>query len=135
MPKVSISEASRLVGKPRSTLHRHILKGTLSKEKDGMGKPVVDVAELERVYGSLKVDRVQSDAMPQPAPPNTVAADRGELIAVLQQEIAHLKQTTEDFRQQRDQWQQQADKWQQQATSLLMDQRKPSGFWSRLFSR
>ena len=54
MAKVSISEAARLTGKSRVTIHRHIEKGTLSRERDGTGNPVLDLAELERVYGGLK---------------------------------------------------------------------------------
>jgi hypothetical protein len=54
MPKVSLSEAARLTGKARVTIHRHIDKGKLTKEIDGTGNPVLDVAELERVYGTLK---------------------------------------------------------------------------------
>lgn len=55
MPKVSLSEAARLTGKARVTIHRHIDKGKLTKELDGTGSPVLDVAELERVYGTLKL--------------------------------------------------------------------------------
>jgi hypothetical protein len=54
MPKVSLSEAARLTGKARQTIHRHIDKGKLTKEIDGTGSPVLDVAELERVYGTLQ---------------------------------------------------------------------------------
>jgi len=54
MPIVSISEAARLTGKSRQTLHRHIVTGKLSKcntDKNGIG---VDTSELLRVYGNIK---------------------------------------------------------------------------------
>ena len=52
---VSISEAARLVGKSRGTLYRHNKAGELSFEKDHEGSPVIQVAELMRVYKSLKL--------------------------------------------------------------------------------
>lgn len=62
MSKVSISEAARLTGKSRITLHRHIEKGKLSKEVDGTGRPIIDVSELERVYGRLQQPNTPSGA-------------------------------------------------------------------------
>ena len=71
MTKISISDAARLTGKSRVTIHRHIEKGILSKEKNGTGNSVLDLAELERVYGSLKQpDPPQNVSMIQPAAPN-----------------------------------------------------------------
>ena len=55
MAKISISEAARLTGKNRSTLHRHIKTGKLSKDSDDEGNPVLDTSELARVYPSFKV--------------------------------------------------------------------------------
>lgn len=54
MAKISISEASRLTGKNRSTLHRHIKSGKLSKFLDEDGNPTIDTSELARVYPSFK---------------------------------------------------------------------------------
>jgi hypothetical protein len=55
MAKLNITQAAQAVGKHRSTLQRHIKDGTLSVEKDGAGNPVVDVSELQRVYGNFDV--------------------------------------------------------------------------------
>lgn len=55
MAKISISEASRLTGKNRSTLHRHIKSGKLSKFLDENNNPTIDTSELARVYPSFKV--------------------------------------------------------------------------------
>lgn len=55
MAQISISEASRLTGKNRSTLHRHIKSGKLSKFLDKDNNPVIDTSELARVYPSFKV--------------------------------------------------------------------------------
>lgn len=131
MAKVSISEASRLTGKPRSTIHRHINKGKLSKQKDGLGNPVLDVIELERVYGDLKKTGMKrTDAKLQAAPPQDDVMDREEL-AVLRKETVILREQLEDLRQDR-------DHWRQQATALLSDQREKAprrsveGFFERL---
>lgn len=61
---VSISEASRMVGKSRGTLYRHNKAGDLSFEKDDEGNPVIQVAELVRVYKGWK--------LPKPAENDTV---------------------------------------------------------------
>lgn len=61
MAKLNITQAAQAVGKHRSTLQRHIKDGTLSKEEDGTGNPVIDVAELQRVYGSFDI---ATDATP-----------------------------------------------------------------------
>jgi hypothetical protein len=119
MSKVSISEAARLTGKPRSTLHRHIGNGTLSKESDGQGKPVLDVAELERVYGPLlQADMKQNGAMLRSATSETVAANRAE-IEGLHRENALLRDQLEDVKRERQKWQEEADSWRKQATALL----------------
>lgn len=55
MAQISISEASRLTGKNRSTLHRHIKSGKLSKFLDKDNNPTIDTSELARVYPSFKI--------------------------------------------------------------------------------
>lgn len=119
MPKVSISEAARLTGKPRSTLHRHIASGALSKESDGQGRPVLDISELERVYGPLgQAGVLQSGAVLHPATTKTVAADRVE-IEGLRRENALLRGELEDVKREREKWQEEADSWRKQAIALL----------------
>ena len=109
MAKVSISEAARLTGKPRSTLHRHIKKGKVTKETDGQGNPVIDVAELERVYGKLQqAGMEQNEATIQPAPPKTVSTDREEL-AVLRRENTLLREHLEEIKKDRDHWRAQSN--------------------------
>ena len=72
MSKLNISEAHRATGKPRSTIQRNIKKGVLSAEKDATGRTVIDVSELQRVFGNLDMDAVasgaeQTEAKEQPA--------------------------------------------------------------------
>jgi hypothetical protein len=54
MAKISISEAARLTGKNRTTLHRHIKSGKLSKFLDNDNAPLLDTSELMRVYPTFK---------------------------------------------------------------------------------
>lgn len=124
MPKISISEAARLTGKPRSTIHRHLDKGKLSKETDGQGRPVIDVAELERVYGTLQqADMAQTGAVLQSATPEWDRADRVNLIELeaLKRENALLLNERDDLRRRLDVEGEERRK----LTALLTDQRKP----------
>ena len=52
--KVSISEASKLTGKSIPTLHRHTNSGKLSYSKNERDEKVVQIVDLERIYGKLK---------------------------------------------------------------------------------
>lgn len=54
MTKITIAEAEALTGKSVKTLHRHTKNGTLSFSLNPQGQKVVDIVELERVYGQLK---------------------------------------------------------------------------------
>lgn len=54
MAKVSITEAARLVGLSRFQLYRGYIKnGSLSVDRDEKNRPLIDTAELLRVFGSL----------------------------------------------------------------------------------
>jgi hypothetical protein len=55
--KLSISEAARRAGVRRNTLYRKLDSGRLSREIDPDGKPVIDLAELCRVYPQAETDR------------------------------------------------------------------------------
>ena len=77
---VSISEAARLTGKNRRTLHRHIEAGRLSVSHDATGAPQVEIVELLRVYGPLKqapvsqpAPEAQGEAVSQEATPSNEA--------------------------------------------------------------
>ena len=54
MAKITVSEALKIVPVKKTALYGDIKKGVLSAEMDSRGRKVVDTAELERVYGSLK---------------------------------------------------------------------------------
>ena len=55
MSKVSISEASRLTNKTRKTIYKYIQDGLLTVSIDTQGKKVIDISELIRVFGEIKM--------------------------------------------------------------------------------
>lgn len=99
MPIVSISEAARLTGKSRQTLHRHIVTGKLSKCNTEKNETGIDTSELLRVYGSIKsysVTDVKNEQMLHHATGNvthTVTKDsqQNDTIQHLEKELAILK--------------------------------------------
>src|SRR3954469_7996238 len=72
MALVGVTEAARLTGKGRQTIYRAIEAGPLSASRDAHGHVTVDIAELERVYGSLQPPEVSPDA-----PSEALADDTG----------------------------------------------------------
>lgn len=102
MAKHSISDAARIAGKSRTTLHRHIKSGKLSKSLDDNGFPVVDTSELQRVYGTLsQLDSTDTASVEQPETPPK--------IATLQMELDALRRENDNLRNERDRWASQAE--------------------------
>ncbi|MDM7114842.1 DNA-binding protein, partial [Klebsiella pneumoniae] len=54
MARVSISEAARLTGKSRTTLHRLMKAGDLSTCSGERNEKMVDTSELLRVFGPFE---------------------------------------------------------------------------------
>ena len=157
---VSISEAARLVGKGRQTLYNHKKQGKLSFEKDRDGSPVVQVAELMRVYGELKLpkpnevetdkDTVKESSASQQETGKGNSSRQLDMLRKListQKELSMLKQSQEREREIQEERIQdlksQVNDWKEQArstTHLLeyqqSEQEKKSsrGWLSRLFS-
>lgn len=94
MALVTISEAARLTGKARSTLHKYIKQGKLSTTTDSeTGTKKVDTSELLRVFGNIKTtgsDMVTTVAKLQQTTPEDTHALQVKL-QLLEQENTHLK--------------------------------------------
>jgi len=57
MPKHSISEAARLAGVSRSHFYKKFIRpGKISVERDNYGNPVIDTAEIMRVFGGIQAE-------------------------------------------------------------------------------
>jgi helix-turn-helix protein len=95
MAKVNISQAAHMAGVSRPTIHKKIKAGELSADKAN-GQTFIDVAELERVFGTL---------MPPGTPkPNRqdLHVDIPQVVTILQSEIERLQRELEVLRQERD---------------------------------
>lgn len=88
MAKISISEAARLTGKSRTTLHRLIKTGELSTCHGVRNARMVDVSELIRVFGPLEYRPSEQVAEQSDT---GVSTQNEQVIAQLRQEVEHLK--------------------------------------------
>lgn len=123
MAKHTISEAAKLTGKARSTLHRHLKEGRLSKGQGADGQPAIDTAELVRVYGPLQGrSSSATDPIGQHATPERDAPLQAKIDAMKDAQIDQLRADLDDARKERDDWKTQA----QRLSGLLTDQRSPA---------
>jgi len=94
MASVSISEAARLTGKARSTLHKYIKQGRLSVTTDAAtGSKAIDTSELIRVFGKIEATHGDTVTTVANVHQNT-PSDEQSLhlkLQLLQQENQHLK--------------------------------------------
>ncbi|HIE4221734.1 TPA: helix-turn-helix domain-containing protein [Proteus mirabilis] len=93
MAQVSISEAARLIGKSRTTLHRYISTGKLSTCTDEHGAKKLDTSELLRVFGAFKhVHQSHSNNVTTEQHVTTQRTTDTDKTSQLEQEIEHLRQ-------------------------------------------
>ena len=126
---IGMTEAAKLTGKQRQTIHKAIKEGCISAVKGASGEWRIDPAELFRVYEPLStVNDNQS---------NKVDTGLQRVDSGLQREIDLLRERLkekdgiiEDLKEDR-------DHWRQQATALLTDQRpkEPEKATESRFSR
>ncbi|MGR4233131.1 helix-turn-helix domain-containing protein, partial [Klebsiella pneumoniae] len=91
MARVSISEAARLTGKSRTTLHRLIKAGDLSTCSGERNAKMVDTSELLRVFGPFEQLKGEHHSGQVSEQRDTASADQCEqVIRHLKQEIEHL---------------------------------------------
>lgn len=100
--RYSISAASRITGKSRATIARHIKASKLSFELDNDGNKLIDASELMRVYGDdcdfrqeeKRGQTSESVRVESKPATNDVAIDavREQLIEQYKAQIDHLQQ-------------------------------------------
>lgn len=114
MAKVGPQRAAELTGRSKSTVQRAMKAGKLSYEIDNAGRRVIDVSELERVFGlapqgserSVPVVSVESE-LEKAA--NMIEAERMKMrIRMLEDQLDVAQEQLDDLKEQRDQWQKQA---------------------------
>lgn len=92
MAKVSISEAARLTGKSRTTLHRLIKTGDLSTCAGVRNAKMVDISELIRVFGDISKPVQEQPSEQVPEQRVTVLPTPSEqMVSSLKQEVEHLR--------------------------------------------
>jgi hypothetical protein len=97
--KVNPTDAAQVAGVTRKTLYADMQKGTLSYEVTDKKKRLIDVAELERVYGTLAKDvkGTQQDTLfdaphSAPAAQTSHASDASIDSALLRQRLEFIEQ-------------------------------------------
>ncbi|OJA03879.1 hypothetical protein QHL1GM_18775 [Halomonas sp. QHL1] len=63
MPELNLSQAARLYGKSRMTIHRHCRAGRITSRLSDDGQRLIDLSELIRAYGES----------PNPVTPDTTS--------------------------------------------------------------
>lgn len=88
------SKAAQLAGVARSTIYKDIEDGKLSAALDGKGRKVIDVAELERVYGALSPDDTEPSEDVHVGHIETDEKDASD--NTLQHEVAFLRERLQE---------------------------------------
>lgn len=128
------NQSAKAVGISRTTLDRHIKEGKLSVQKDGSGKCLIDISELQRVYTKLNINEtsntvhtVQNGTSNKNKPFVTEVNLLHEQINLLKNERERERRQFEtiidDLRTRLDQESEERRKTQTQLTALLTDMR------------
>jgi len=129
MAKVGAQRAAVLTGRSKSTIQRAMNGGKLSYELDANQRRVIDVSELERVFGikssSLKKDDVKADLMSDDEDfemPESVSAlvERAVEQETLRMRLKMLEDQLSTAHEQIDDLKDQRDKWEKQASQVLI---------------
>ncbi len=114
MSKIGPQRAADLTGRSKSTIQRAMNTGKLSYEIDSAGRRVIDVSELERVFGPVVADDEPMDmgqavkAELQRAAEMLEAERLKMRIRILEDQLHTAQEQVEDIKSQRDSWQKQA---------------------------
>jgi len=116
MAKVGAQRAADLTGRSKSTVQRAMNSGKLSFEVDGNGRRLIDVSELDRVFGLLPQGAGNGAAAQETGSQSELqrAADMLEIerlkmrVRSLEEQLEITRDQLEDMRGQRDLWQKQS---------------------------
>ncbi|MFN3699938.1 MAG: entry exclusion 1 domain-containing protein [Alphaproteobacteria bacterium] len=113
MAKVGAQRAAELTGKSKSTIQRCMSNGKLSYDVDSAGRRMIDVSELERVFGLEKQATVAVSANVEhelDKAKQMLEMERMRLqMKALQDQLDIAHEQISDLKTQRDKWQKQAD--------------------------
>jgi len=114
MAKVGAQRAAELTGKSKSTIQRSMNNGKLSYEMDTNNRRIIDVSELERVFGlkTEKANPASSEATVEKElkkAQELLEFERMKMkVKALEDQLHVAEMSIEDLKGQRDQWQKQA---------------------------
>jgi hypothetical protein len=128
----TLGEAAKAAGKSKTTIHRALKSGKVSASKTDSGAYAIEPAELHRVFPPVSTGRntersAWNDLEHQRDDQGTLRIQLESIEKERERERQQLQETITDLREDR-------DRWRQQATALLEDKR-PRGFWQKLFRR
>lgn len=112
MAKVGAQRAAELTGRSKSTIQRAMNNGKLSYSVDGNERRVIDVSELERVFGLQKqgVDEAPSAEQELEKAATLIETERLKMrVRFLEEQLEAAQNQVEDMKGQRDNWQRQAN--------------------------
>lgn len=155
MAKVGAQRAAELTGKSKSTIQRAMKSGKLSYELNDHDQRVIDVSELERVFGLVPQSNQAEEGGSAPSGKNTSAeveilkarqtmeVERLNLqIRLLNEQLDTAKEQIADLKTQRDQWQKQAQQVlltsqqsQKQAEERIMELREREATRQRMIQQ
>jgi chromosome segregation ATPase len=110
MAKVGAQRAAELTGRSKSTIQRAMKSGKLSYEMDQNDRRVIDVSELDRVFG-LQQDSISSASAEQELQKASTMLEMERMkmrIKMLEDQLETANSQIDDLKAQRDQWQKQA---------------------------
>lgn len=123
--KLTTQQAAQATGKSRSTIWRAAKSGKVSAERTATGDFVIDVAELERAFGSLNRPATSHEVLLQPL---ETANETGMLrreVDLLREQLDALKADKSDLQTERDRLLTIVEGQQR----LLTDQRRRGRLW------
>ena len=117
MAKVGAQRAAVLTGKSKSTIQRAMNSGKLSYELDQNKRRIIDVSELERVFGIVQASLQPATTVTTAAPSKQKSQDIETIlekermamqIKLLENQLTTAQDQIDDMRDQRDKWEKQA---------------------------
>ncbi len=118
MPKVSISEAIRMVGVSRSHFYnKYINKGLISVQVED-DKKLIDISELIRVFGNIQIEN-DSKGHVRTIEDTKNTPDKNKVIELLEQQLLEFKQREIEAKTREEWLQKQIDELRQQQNNLL----------------
>ena len=136
MSKLTLTEAVKVISVSQATLYRDLKKGKVSFETNGKDRRLIDVSELERVYGELKTPEQSEKGSENTADTindtsqnvSLTNNDNQNKIAMLETQVRELKDQITAEREEKTKLLDLADRLQRQNEILMLPSAKRKGW-------